>query len=274
MAEAKKRTRKPKSEASADEGISAFKGFSPQLTCHGNYQFEVGGTYEHSGIVRTCRGGFHSCTNPFDVLEYYSLFDGTGKPNRFCVVRASGQIDRHGGDSKIASAKLTVEVELTIPQFISRCIQWVLDATKLVVDPGAGGADTGILASSERNAKIGSSGDGAQIGSSGYGAQIGSSGYGAQIGSSGDGAQIGSSGDGAQIGSSGENSVIAAAGPNTTAKGAAGTWIALPEFIYNRKKSRWECVGFVTGCVGQDGIKADTFYRAEGGKLVEAEPAW
>jgi hypothetical protein len=49
------------------------------------------------------------------------------------------------------------------------------------------------------------------------------------------------------------------------AKGAAGTWLAIAEFAEDGKA----CLGFATGCVGSDGIKPDTWYVAEGGKLVE-----
>jgi hypothetical protein len=47
--------------------------------------------------------------------------------------------------------------------------------------------------------------------------------------------------------------------------GALGTWIAIAEFDAYGK-----CIGFATGCVGQDGIKPDIYYVAKGGKLVEA----
>ena len=85
------------------------------------------------------------------------------------------------------------------------------------------------------------------------------------IGSSGDGARIGSSGYGARIGSSGKDAVIASAGINVTASGEVGTWISLAEFDDNYK-----CVGFATGCIGKDGLKPNTPYRAKNGKLVEA----
>ena len=125
--------------------------------------------------------------------------------------------------------------------------------------------DGAQIGSSGYGARIGSSGYGARIGSSGYGARIGSSGDGARIGSSGNGARIGSSGYGARIGSSGKDAVIASAGINVTASGEVGTWISLAEFDDNYK-----CVGFATGCIGKDGLKPNTPYRAKNGKLVEA----
>ena len=110
-------------------------------------------------------------------------------------------------------------------------------------------------------ARIGSSGDGAQIGSSGYGAQIGSSGY---------GARIGSSGDGARIDSEGQLAVISSSGVNASARGKEGTWISLPEFQWNSKLGRYECLGFASGCIGKDGLEPDIFYIARNGKLTPA----
>ena len=137
--------------------------------------------------------------------------------------------------------------------------------------------DYAQIGSSGYSAKIGSSGDYAQIGSSGYSAKIGSSGYSAKIGSSGDSAQIGSSGDSAQIGSSGDSaqieatgkkSILAAVGYDSIAKAGEDGCIALAWF--DRKANRPR---LAIGYVGEDGIKPDTWYRAENGKLVEVEKA-
>lgn len=32
-----------------------------------------------------------------------------------------------------------------------------------------------------------------------------------------------------------------------------------------------KCIGFATGCIGQDGLEPDTLYRASGGKLVKVD---
>ena len=136
------------------------------------------------------------------------------------------------------------------------------------------------IGSSGYGAKIGSSGNDAQIGSSGYGAQIGSSGNDAQIGSSGNGAKIGSSGNGAKIGSSGygakidstgEDCVIMCAGINSVAKASKGSWITLSEWSYSDKKQRYIPVCVKTEFVDGEKIKADTYYKLDGGVFKEIQ---
>ncbi|WP_231277317.1 DUF7666 domain-containing protein [Pseudomonas aeruginosa] len=100
--------------------MTAYKGFKQDLTCLG-YQFEIGGTYKHEGEVEACASGFHSCEYPLDVFGYYAPGD-----SRFAIVKASGQLSRHDDDSKIASATLVVEAEISMPTMISRAIDWVM----------------------------------------------------------------------------------------------------------------------------------------------------
>jgi hypothetical protein len=250
--------------------IIAIKGFDPTLSCRG-HKFEVGKTYTVKGEIRACENGFHACENPLDVWSYYPIVADDGKLNRFAVVEMSGAISRHEGDSKIASASITVKAELSLPEFIGKAVSWIVDYTKLKAAEKKGGAEvlndngghSARIGSSGDSARIGSSGHYAQIGSSGDSAQIGSSGHSAQIGSSGHSARIGSSGHSAQIVSEGDNAVIASAGANTYARGKLGAWISLAEFDGNGK-----CVGFATGCIGKDGLEPDVMYRASGGKLV------
>ena len=79
--------------------------------------------------------------------------------------------------------------------------------------------------------------------------------------------QLAASGDSSRLAASGKNSVIASSAISAIAKGADGTWLSLAEFGGDGK-----CVGFATGCIGRDGLKPDTWYRANGGKLVETTP--
>ncbi len=226
-----------KSDSEAPAVILAVKGFDANLSCRG-HKFEIGKTYSVAGKIEACSNGWHACENPLDVWSYYPIVDDEGKLTRFAVVEMSGEISRHDDDSKIASASITIKDELSLPEFIGKAVSWIVDYTKQKVAEGA--------------AK-----DGAELlnDNGGYSARIGSSGY---------SARIGSSGDYARIVSEGANAVIASAGPGTTTRGKDGAWISLAEFKDGK------CVGFATGCIGQDGLKPDTTYRAQGGKLVEA----
>ena len=214
------------------EKIIAYKGFDENLCCR-DFQFKVGEEYEQQGEIKCCDNGFHACTNPFDVLNYY---DVDGK-NRFCQVEQYGTIDNSNKDTKQASSKIKIKAEIGMIGLFKAGIEWINEKTNpiLIINEtknkndnlsgdsaqiGSSGdsaqiessGDYAQIGSSGDYTQIGSSGDYTQIGSSGYSVQIGSSGYSAKIGSSGYSAQIGSSGDFAQIGSSGDYAKIGSSG--------------------------------------------------------------
>ncbi|WP_120807105.1 hypothetical protein, partial [Yersinia sp. IP36721] len=102
------------------ETVITFKGFDQNLQCRG-YQFEIGKTYTHEGKVEACGSGFHACECPFDVFGYYPPTN-----SRYAVTESFGVIDREDdGDTKIASASITITAEQTLPQFIQRGIDWI-----------------------------------------------------------------------------------------------------------------------------------------------------
>ena len=278
--------------------IIAYKGFDENLCCRG-FQYEIGKEYVHEGKIECCESGFHACTNPFDVLDYY---EADGK-NRYCEVEQSGSIKTGNGDSKQASSKIKIKAEIGMAGLFKAGVEWIKEKTNPVPiiaetkdknDNPSG--DSAQIGSSGYSAKIGSSGDYAQIGSSGNYAQIGSSGDSAQIGSSGNYAKIGSSGDSAQIGSSGnyakigssgnyakigssgdsaqiestgEYSVICCAGRNSRAKAKKGSWITLSEWKYSKEKKRNIPVCVKTEYVDGERIKEDTWYRLVDGEFQE-----
>ncbi|HDN5711958.1 TPA: hypothetical protein P1412_004486, partial [Salmonella enterica subsp. enterica serovar Braenderup] len=100
--------------------IVTFKGFNKDLKCR-DFQFEIGKTFHHDGKVEACGSGFYACECPFDVFSYYSPAD-----SRFAETISFGITDREeDGDTKIASASITIKAELTLPQFIQRGIEWI-----------------------------------------------------------------------------------------------------------------------------------------------------
>ncbi|ECM4408840.1 hypothetical protein RU30_25820 [Salmonella enterica subsp. enterica serovar Give] len=100
--------------------IVTFKGFNKNLKCR-DFQFAIGETFHHEGKVEACGSGFHACECPFDVFSYYPPAE-----SRYAETISFGVIDREeGGDTKIASASITIKAELTLPQFIQRGIEWI-----------------------------------------------------------------------------------------------------------------------------------------------------
>ncbi|EAT1238237.1 hypothetical protein EYJ11_00560 [Salmonella enterica] len=100
--------------------IVTFKGFNKNLKCR-DFQFAIGETFHHDGKVEACGSGFHACECPFDVFSYYPPSE-----SRYAETISFGVTDREeGGDTKIASASITIKAELTLPQFIQRGIEWI-----------------------------------------------------------------------------------------------------------------------------------------------------
>ena len=239
--------------------MKAYKGFNKDFTCRG-FQFEEGKEYEEEEAV-LCEKGFHACTNPLDVLNYYNDVEG-----KYCEVELDEvSNDKKENDSKICGKRIKINAEIGFVGLFKMGIEWLKEQTIFSKN------DTKELEkSSGDGAQIGSSGYYAKIGSSGYCAQIGSSGDGAQIGSSGYGAQIGSSGNYAKIGSSGKNSVVMCAGNNSIAKAKIGSWITLAEWGRD-DNGDWIPINVVTKRVDGVEIKEDTYYKLVNGVFTEVD---
>ena len=203
----------------AGQKITAYKGLDMDFRGRG-FQYEAGKEYKSGKTVKVCRSGFHACTNPLEVWDYYPVCN-----SRFAEVELGGVIDKEDGSSKICSSEIKIKKELTLSDYIGLCVAWMNNLTKVggySSQIGSSG-DYAKIGSSGDYAQIGSSGNSSQIGSSGDYAQIGSSGYSAKIGSSGNSAQIGSSGYSAKIGSSGDSSQIGSSG-NSAQIGSSGDY--------------------------------------------------
>ena len=147
----------------------------------------------------------------------------------------------------------------------------------------AASGDSAKLAASGDYAKLAASGDSAQLAASGVYAQLAASGVYAKLAASGDSAKLAASGVYAQLAASGVYAQLAASGDyakldiqgtasvgsaigyNSIIKGINGTLICLVEYDKDYKP-----IGFVTGKIGENGLKENTFYKAINGKFEEA----
>ena len=212
--------------------MKAYKGFNKDFTCRG-FQFEEGKEYEEEEAV-LCEKGFHACTNPLDVLNYYNDVEG-----KYCEVELDEvSNDKKENDSKICGKRIKINAEIGFVGLFKMGIEWLKGQT--------------IFSKNDTKELEKSSGDDAKIGSSGYGAKIGSS------------------GDDTKIGSSGKNSVVMCAGNNSIAKAKIGSWITLAEWGRD-DNGDWIPINVVTKRVDGVEIKEDTYYKLVNGVFTEVD---
>ncbi|WP_121500030.1 DUF7666 domain-containing protein [Pseudomonas aeruginosa] len=236
-----------KKKAASEEVVTAYKGFKQDLTCRG-YQFEIGGTYKHEGEVEACASGFHSCEYPLDVFGYYAPGE-----SRFAIVKASGQLSRHDDDSKIASATLVVEAEISMPTMISRALDWIMSKVDKSVEQtvvGETASNTGYRsAASNTGYRSAASNTGDYSAASNTGYRSAASNTGNQ--------------SAAEV--SGQESVAASLGIEGRARASAGSAIVLCH-----RDDEGRLIHIRASKVGENGVEPDTWYQLSAeGEFVE-----
>jgi hypothetical protein len=232
--------------------IIAFKGFNRDLTCR-EFQYAIGATYTHEGSVAACEAGFHACEYPLDVFKYYP--PGT---SRYAEVEQAGEIARDGSDSKIASARLTVTVEISLHEMITRAVKWVFDRAKPEDTEHATG-DRGAASST---------GDQGAASSTGYRGAASSTGDQGAASSTGYRGAASSTGDRGAASSTGCRGAAMAAGHEGRVMGADGNAL----FAVYRDPTTDAIMHAWAGVVGRDGIKAGVWYQVGvDGRPVEVE---
>jgi hypothetical protein len=222
-----------KTKASLPQVVTSFKGFDSNWKCRG-FQFEVGRTYVHEGVVAACEGGFHACEYPLHVLRYYDA-----RTSKFAIVEQSGDLSRHDEDTKVASRSITIKASLDLPGLIKAAIEYTTSRAKpakgstsskngfAVVNTKNNGAAT---ASGESGAATASGESGAATASGWYGAATASGWYGAATASGRYGAATASGWYGAAT-ASGRSGAATASGESgaATASGRSGAATASGE---------------------------------------------
>ena len=235
-----------------EEEITAYKGFDANLQCRG-FQYEIGKEYEHDGAVEACASGFHACEYPLDVFGYYPPAG-----SRFAVVKQSGALSRHGGDSKIASQKISISAELTLPGIIKAAIEYTVSRC-CPVDPESPAISTGY-----RGAASSTGYQGAASSTGDRGAAISTGGQGAAS-STGDWGAASSTGDRGAASSTGKHSVAMSSG--YAGKAMAGESGAI---VLVRRNNDGEITSIRASKVGDNGVKPGVWYSLdENGEFVE-----
>ena len=238
--------------AEENKEIIAYKGFKQDWTCRG-YQYEVGKTYEHKGNVKACESGFHACEYPLDVLSYYSP-----AVSKFAVVKMSGETSKDSDDTKIASAKITIETEINLPEMIKKAVEWI----KGKVDWDA--------------AKVSNTGDQSAATNTGYWSAATNTGdrsaatntgYRSAATNTGDQSVATNTGDQSVAEVSGKQSIAVALGWQSKAKASINGAIVC---VYRNHDG--ELIHIKASKVGENNIKADTWYTLdEIGEFVEVK---
>lgn len=94
-------------------------------------QYDVGKTYVLEGEPKLCERGFHFCTSPLAVFEYYA------PTNRFAIVKADEDdviYDTVNNSNKAVSRRITIVREITLDEIIS--LQMDYSSTKKLSETG------------------------------------------------------------------------------------------------------------------------------------------
>ncbi|EEJ8416072.1 hypothetical protein OW110_000932 [Salmonella enterica subsp. enterica serovar Kentucky] len=233
--------------------IVTFKGFNKDLTCR-DFQFAIGETFHHDGKVEACGSGFHACECPFDVFSYYPPAE-----SRYAETISFGVIDREEeGDTKIASASITIKSELTLPQFIQRGIEWIWSKIDKSLEQQIMTGNRSAATNTGNRSAATNTGNRSAATNTGYRSAATNTGYQSAATNTGDlsAAEV-----------SGSQSVAASLGIEGKARASEGGAIVL---CYRDEDG--ELIHIRASKVGENGIMPDIWYQLnEDGEFVECE---
>jgi hypothetical protein len=92
--------------------LRVFKSFNADWICRG-FQYKVGKSYHQDGKIYCCENGFHACTNPLSVFDYYH---GELSGIHFAEVELSGEISFAVTCDKVAASDIKIVRELTVQE--------------------------------------------------------------------------------------------------------------------------------------------------------------
>ena len=283
--------------------IKGYKGFEQGLICL-EKQYKVGEVFTESEAV-LCKSGIHFCKNPLHVFEFYPPVSNTGIPNEYAEVEALEEIVTDD-NIKFCTTKLKVVRKLSLEELIQAGINYTLQHSKNVKESTgdrstasntsnystasnigfySAASNTGAYsaasntgnysvasnigycssASNTGNSSVASNtGDCSAVTNTGNYSAATSTGNRSAASNTGDCSAATNTGYYSVASVSGKHSIAVNTGHKGKVKGALGCWIACAEWRWNA------IVNFKSAYVDGKKIKADTWYRLEDGKFVEA----
>ncbi|EAN4089202.1 hypothetical protein EGZ62_12735 [Salmonella enterica] len=242
--------------------IVTFKGFNKDLTCR-DFQFAIGETFHHDGKVEACGSGFHACECPFDVFSYYPPAE-----SRYAETISFGVIDREEeGDTKIASASITIKAELTLPQFIQRGIEWIWSKIDKSLEQQIMTGDWSAATNTGNRSAATNTGNWSAATNTGNRSAATNTGNRSAATNTGDWSAATNTGNRSAAEVSGSQSVAASLGIEGKARASEGGAIVL---CYRDEDG--ELIHIRASKVGENGIMPDIWYQLnEDGEFVECE---
>jgi len=244
--------------------IKGFKGFDKGFECRG-FKFEENQEFVHDGSVKACKSGFHFCSNPFDVFNFYR-----GKDKEFSQVDGYGKIDIDDNNSKVAVSNLKINAKLNLADFVKIGIEYTNKKVeffrnraeklieKSIIDSSVNsGLDYSV--NSGRNYSVNSGLDYSV--NSGLDSSV-NSGLDSSV-NSGRNSSVCAGRFNSEIKLEGINS-FGIAGKDSKIKGKIGCAICLVEY-----DDRNNIIGVKSALIDGKKLKEDTFYYLKNGKFVE-----
>nr|DAI30358.1 MAG TPA: hypothetical protein [Caudoviricetes sp.] len=228
--------------------MKAYKGFNKNLTCNG-YQYEIGKTYECKD-AKVCDHGFLTCLRPIDVFAYYppSL-------SRYCEVDVDEDgLSKSEDDSKVAARRITIIREINLRELHEAQMEY---ARKHADELKAGGDDSSVAGGDDSSV---SGGNRSSVSGGNWSAVAGGERSSVSGGKWSAAASRG-------VVSVGNNGVAVCRGNGCKIRGGIGSVLVIAE----ESKHSYSVAAWKSVIVDGETIKADTWYKLENGKLVEAE---
>ena len=223
--------------------MKAIKGFDENLKGR-DFQYEIGKTYTiDEDKVEICECGFHAIpedSDPMNVFNFYPPAGVNGTKSRYCEVELNGVIKEN--NEKAASSSITIVREIGI---------------------------NGVIAAHEAYVKANLIDDNNEH-NTGDQSSASNTGDGSSASNTGNRSSASNTGDQSSAEVSGKDSVAIATGYQCKAKGALGCAIVVAERGEWNGKT-YPLLAICAAIVDGEKIKADTWYTAENGELVEKE---